>query len=124
MKYRSIGNTGLRISEIGFGTGGTAGLMVRGTFEEQLQTVSRALELGINYFDEAPDYGSGLSEQNLGRVLHELKASPVITTKVEVRAENLDDIAGHIERSVDASLERLGVDHVDIVQVHNGPVRA
>ena len=123
MKYRTLGNTGLRVSEIGFGTGGTAGLIIRGTFEEQLSAVARALDLGINYFDEAPDYGTGVSEQNLGRVLRELKASPIITTKVEVRAEDLGDIAGHVERSVDASLERLGLDHVDIVQIHNGPVR-
>ena len=46
----------------------------------------------------------------------------MITTKVEVRAENLDDIAGHIERSVDASLKRLQVDSVDVIQIHNGPV--
>ena len=123
MKYREIGSTGLRVSEIGFGTGGTAGLMIRGSFEEQLHTVARALELGINYFDESPDYGAGVSEQNLGRALRELKATPVITTKVEVRAEDLDDIARHVERSVGASLSRLGVDHVDVVQVHNGPAR-
>ena len=121
MKYRTIGNTGLSVSEIGFGCGGTAGLMVFGSFEDQLQAVARALELGINYFDESPDYGDTVSEVNLGKVLKELGASPIINTKVEVRAENLDDIAGHVERSVDASLQRLGVDHVDIVQIHNGP---
>ena len=123
MQYREIGSTGLRVSEIGFGTGGSAGLMVQGSFEDQLQAIERAVDLGINYFDCSPDYGSGVSEENLGKVLRELKVQdPVITTKVEVRAENLDDIAGHIERSVDASLKRLGRDQVDIVQIHNGPV--
>src|SRR5438093_6880703 len=106
MKYRPVGNTGLNISEIGFGTGGTAGLMINGTYDEQLHTVARALELGINYFDESPDYGDGVSETNLGRILKELGATPVITTKVEVREENLGDIAGHVERSVEASLAR------------------
>jgi L-glyceraldehyde 3-phosphate reductase len=123
MIYRPIGATGIEVSEIGFGTGGTAGLMVRGAFDEQLRTVARALDLGINYFDTAPDYGDGVSETNLGRVLLELGARPIITTKVEVRAADLDDIAGHIERSLDGSLQRLGVDHVDFLQVHNGPVR-
>src|SRR5574342_443266 len=115
MKYRTVGTTGLSISEIGFGTGGTAGLMVNGSHEEQLSAVERAIELGINYFDESPDYGDGVSETNLGRILAELGLRPVLTTKVEVRNEDLNDIAGHVERSVEASLMRLGVDYVDIV---------
>src|SRR5581483_6439333 len=90
--------------------------------EQQRTAIARALELGINYFDQAPDYGAGASEANLGRVLRELGARPVITTKVEVRAENLDDIAGHVVRSVEASLQRLGVDSVDFLQIHNGPL--
>jgi aryl-alcohol dehydrogenase-like predicted oxidoreductase len=123
LRYRNIGNTELSISEIGFGTGGTAGLMINGTRDEQRAAIVRALELGINYFDESPDYGDGVSESNLGEILQELKVTPVITTKVEVRADNLDDIAGHIERSVDESLKRLRVDHVDVLQIHNGPVK-
>ena len=83
--------------------------------------VERAVELGINYFDNAPDYGNGVAEENLGRVLKELKLRPVITSKVEVRHENLVDIAGHVVRSTEESLERLGVDYVDILQIHNGP---
>jgi aryl-alcohol dehydrogenase-like predicted oxidoreductase len=122
MQYREVGNTGIRISEIGFGTGGNAGLMVKGDPADQLRAIECAIELGINYFDEAPDYGSGVSETNLGRALRELGVRPIITTKVEVREANLDDIASHVERSVEASLERLGVDYVDFVQIHNGPV--
>jgi aryl-alcohol dehydrogenase-like predicted oxidoreductase len=122
MQYRTMGNTGVSVSEIAFGTGGNAGLMIQGTFEEQVRAAARAIELGINYFDESPDYGGGVSETNLGKVLKELGVRPLINTKVEVRNEDLDDIAGHVERSVDASLERLGVDSVDIVQIHNGPV--
>jgi aryl-alcohol dehydrogenase-like predicted oxidoreductase len=122
MEYREVGNTGVRISEIGFGGGGNAGLMLRGTPEQQRQAIERAVELGINYFDEAPDYGDGLSETNMGRVLSELGIRPYITSKVEVRAENLDDIAGHVVRSVDESLDRLGVDYLDFLQIHNGPV--
>ena len=122
MQYREIGNTGIRISEIGFGTGGNAGLMVKGDPTDQLRAIERAIELGINYFDAAPDYGSGVSETNLGRALRELGVRPIITTKVEVREANLADIAGHVERSVEASLGRLGVDYVDFVQIHNGPV--
>ncbi|MBM12041.1 MAG: aldo/keto reductase [Chloroflexi bacterium] len=122
MEYRDLGNTGIKVSEIGFGCGGNAGLMVKGTPDQQRDAIKRALDLGINYFDEAPDYGDGLSETNLGRVLKELGVRPYITSKVEVRAENLEDIAGHIIRSLDGSLDRMGVDHVDVLQLHNGPV--
>ena len=121
MEYRQVGNTELRVSEIGFGCGGNAGLMVRGSPEEQRRVVARAIELGINYFDNAPDYGNGLAEENLGRVLKELKLRPVITSKVEVRHTDLGDIAGHVVRSTEESLKRLGVDALDILQIHNGP---
>jgi aryl-alcohol dehydrogenase-like predicted oxidoreductase len=121
VEYRQVGNTELRVSEIGFGCGGNAGLMVRGSPEEQRQVVARAVELGINYFDNAPDYGNGLAEENLGRVLKELKVRPFITSKVEVRHTNLGDISGHVVRSTEESLKRLGVDYLDILQLHNGP---
>jgi aryl-alcohol dehydrogenase-like predicted oxidoreductase len=121
VEYRQVGETELRVSEIGFGCGGNAGLMVRGSPEEQRQVVARAIELGINYFDNAPDYGNGLAEEHLGRVLKELKVRPVITSKVEVRQANLQEIAGHVVRSTEESLKRLGVDYLDILQIHNGP---
>ena len=73
MEYRRVGNTELRVSEIGFGCGGNAGLMVRGSHDEQQRVVARAVELGMNYFDNAPDYGDGVAEENLGRVLQALK---------------------------------------------------
>ncbi len=122
MQYREVGNTGVRVSEVGFGGGGNAGLMVRGTPAEQRDAISRALSLGINYFDQAPDYGDGQSETNLGNILKELGVRPYITTKVEVREANLGDIAGHIEQSLDQSLKRLQVDYVDFLQIHNSPV--
>ena len=124
MEYRQVGNTELRVSEIGFGCGGNAGLMVRGSPEEQRRVVARAVELGINYFDNAPDYGNGAAEENLGRVLKALKLRPVITSKVEVRHPDLGDIAGHVVRSTEESLKRLGVDYLDILQIHNGPAPA
>jgi L-glyceraldehyde 3-phosphate reductase len=120
LKYRTVGD--LRLSEIAFGCGGNAGLMVRGSHDEQARVIARALELGINYFDNSPDYGNCIAEENLGRVLKELKARPLINSKVEIRAENLGDIAGHVVRSAEASLKRLGVDHFDVLQIHNGPI--
>ncbi len=123
MEYRMVGDTDLKISEIGFGCGGAAGLMVRGSFEEQVKVIDRALELGINYFDESPDYGyPGVSEVNLGKVMRELGARPLICTKIEIRGHNLDDIAGLVERSLNESLERMGVEYTDVLMIHNGPV--
>jgi aryl-alcohol dehydrogenase-like predicted oxidoreductase len=94
LRYRKVGNSDLVVSEIAFGCGGNAGLMVRGLHEEQLSVVARALELGVTYFDNAPDYGDGIAESNLGRVLKALGVRPVLNTKVEIRAENLGDVAG------------------------------
>ena len=112
------------VSEIAFGCGGNAGLMVRGSAAEQLPIVARALDLGVTYFDNSPDYGDGVAETNLGIALKSLGARPILNTKVEIRAENLDDVAGHVVRSAEESLRRLGVDHVDMFQIHNGPSRA
>ena len=72
MNYRTLGRTGLRVSEVAFGCGNVGGLLVRGTHQDQLDAVTRALELGINYFDTAPGYGDGRSETNLGHVLMRL----------------------------------------------------
>ncbi len=124
MEYRRLGGTDLSLSEIGFGCGGNAGLMVRGSAKEQIEIVAQALDLGINYFDNAPDYGDGAAETNLGQALRTLKVRPIVTSKVEIRAADLGDIAGHIVRSVDASLQRLGLDALDVLQIHNGPARS
>ncbi len=119
MKYRTLGRTGLEVSEIGFGCGNVGGLMVRGSHEEQVEAVTRALELGINYFDTAPSYGDGKSETNLGRVLEELSPDVTVATKVRIGPEDLDDILGAVENSVEASLERLRMDSVDVLQLHS-----
>jgi aryl-alcohol dehydrogenase-like predicted oxidoreductase len=121
MNYREIGNTGIRVSEIGFGTGDNAGLMVKATPEDMEHTVARALDLGINYFDCSPDYGKGVGETNLGRILKKLGAHPVLTTKIEIGPQNKDDIPGRVLQSIDESLARLQVDHVDFLEIHNAP---
>jgi aryl-alcohol dehydrogenase-like predicted oxidoreductase len=121
MEYRQVGKTGLSVSEIGFGSGGNAGLMIRGNFEEQLAVIERALELGVTYFDTAPDYGNGAAEISLGRALRTLQVRPVVNSKVEVRERDLGDIAGHVVRSTEASLRNLQLDYLDVLQIHNGP---
>lgn len=124
MEYRFLGQTGLRVSALGFGCGAVGGLLVRGDYAEMVRTVARAVELGINYFDTAAIYGDGLSETNLGRVLMELRADVLVGTKVMIREEELDDIAGAVIRSVERSLGRLGRERVDLLQLHNPLVGA
>jgi aryl-alcohol dehydrogenase-like predicted oxidoreductase len=122
MRYRTLGNTGLRVSEIGFGCGNIGGLIIRAPLEERLAAFDRATELGINYFDTAAAYGNGRSEENLGEVLAARKVNPIIATKFGLGPENLSDLEGSIRRSLEASLKRLRRDSADIIQLHT-PVK-
>lgn len=122
MQYRRVPCADLTLSEIAFGCGGNAGLMVRGSAEEQERAVARALELGVTYFDNSPDYGNCVAETNLGRALKSLHARPIVNTKVEIRAENIADVAAHVVQSAEHSLRRLGVERIDVFQIHNGPI--
>ena len=69
MQQRVLGKTGIRVSALGFGAGAIGGLLVRGDRPEQTRVVARALDAGITYFDTAPSYGDGRSEENLGAIL-------------------------------------------------------
>src|SRR5688572_19176146 len=118
MKYRPLGSTGLQISEIGFGCGDNAGLMVDGEPAEQLAVVQKALDIGINYFDTAGHYGGGSSEVNLGAALKALGARPIVATKLRLRADDLDDIPAAVRREFGASLQRLQMETVDLYYLH------
>jgi aryl-alcohol dehydrogenase-like predicted oxidoreductase len=109
----------LQVSALGFGCGNVGGLMIRGAPAERERAVARALELGINYFDTAPSYGDGVSERTLGQALRALKASPYVGTKFRVESGDVRDIAGAVARSLEASLGRLGMERVDLFQLHN-----
>ncbi len=119
MKYRTLGRTGLEISEIGFGCGTSAGLMIGGPPETRRAAIGRALERGITLFDTAPVYGETLSETHLGQALRELGAKPIIATKVALETPDYDDLAGGVVRSIEGSLERLGIDVLPVVHMHN-----
>ena len=119
MERRMLGRTGLEVSALGFGCGAVGGLMVRGDAADQERAVARALELGINYFDTAAMYGNGESERNLGRVLKSLKPEIYVGTKVRVPAVAPGGIAAAIAASMEASLQRLQLNHVDLFQLHN-----
>jgi aryl-alcohol dehydrogenase-like predicted oxidoreductase len=118
MQYRTIGKTGLQVSEIGFGCGNNAVLMVKAPYEDQVKVVRRALDAGINFFDTAFAYGLGKSEENLGRILKDLGVNPVISTKIRLEADCVSDFKAATIRAVEAGLERLGRQRVDFVQLH------
>ena len=119
MDYRKFGNTGIEVSEIGFGCGDVGGLMVRGEHAYQVRAVARAMELGINYFDTASRYGGGQSETNLGRVLKELSAEVYVGTKYSLGEADPNDLKAGVIQSVEASLKRLGREQVDLIQLHD-----
>lgn len=118
MQYRTVGRSGVKISEIGFGCGNNAVLMVKAPYEEQVKVVRRALDAGINFFDTAFAYGLGKSEENLGRVLKDVGANPVISTKIRLEADCLSDVKAATIRAVEDGLNRLGRERVDFVQLH------
>jgi aryl-alcohol dehydrogenase-like predicted oxidoreductase len=118
MQYRTVGKTGIKVSEIGFGCGNNAVLMVKSPYEDQRAAVRHALDLGINFFDTAFAYGLGKSEENLGRILNDLGAEPVISTKIRLEADAVGDVQAATIRAVEAGLKRLNRDRVDFIQLH------
>src|ERR1700761_8335859 len=124
MEMRTYGRTGLQLSVLCFGCGAVGGLMVRGDPRDQERAVARALDVGVNYFDTAVQYGNGASETNLGRVLQKLIPSNVVVgTKVRVQQADYSRISEVVTASLEASLSRLRLDHVDIFHLHN-PITA
>lgn len=103
------------------GTGDNAGLFVNASRRDLLEAVDVAFELGVNYFDTAPDYGLGIAESNLGWVLRQIGYRPTVVTKAEYYMFSLANLRVSTIAGCEASLARLGMDHVDILMVHNPP---
>lgn len=133
MKYTKLGNTGTTISQIGIGcmsfgdpnAGITTGKGWAIGEENSRAIIKRALELGVNLFDTANTYSGGTSEIITGKALRDFanRDEIVVATKVffpvEKRGPNLQGLSRKcIYQSVDASLKRLGMDYVDLLQIH------
>jgi aryl-alcohol dehydrogenase-like predicted oxidoreductase len=130
MKTRAFGQTGLEISTIGVGAwaiGGGGYAFGWGPQDdgESVAAIERAVDLGINWVDTAPVYGLGHSEEVVGRALKNLgPRRPLVFTKCSlVWADGSREVAHNLEaasvrREVENSLRRLGVDAIDLVQVH------
>ncbi|MER6471931.1 aldo/keto reductase [Streptomyces collinus] len=138
---RPLGRSGVEVSPLGFGAAGIGNLYTPVDDERAHEAVRAAWQRGIRYFDTAPHYGLGLSERRLGAVLREYdRAAFTVSTKVGRRLEPAagtgDDLAhgfavparlrrvwdfgaDGVRRSLEASLDRLGLDRVDVVYLHD-----
>lgn len=119
MRYRSFGTTGLEVSELVFGGGAVGGLLIDAPDDVKRRAIDHALEAGINWIDTAASYGQGRSEQALGWLLADHPEPPHVSTKFAIDTRNLSDIAGQVEASLTASLERLRRNSVTLLQLHN-----
>ena len=123
MKRRPLGDTGMNVSEIGLGAWQLAnpdwGVNDR---NEALRIIQKSLETGCNFFDTAPAYGRGVSEELLGQALKSVRKDVIICTKFGHTAEYVTDFStSAIHPSIEASLKRLQTDYLDIVLMHNPP---
>jgi aryl-alcohol dehydrogenase-like predicted oxidoreductase len=127
LRTAPLGNTGLEITRVGFGAWAIGGGGERGwgpqADDESIAAIHRALELGVNWIDTAAAYGFGRSERIVGKALAAVDERPYVFTKASL----LDDGTRHIRhvlkrdsilREAEASLQRLGVDAIDLYQIH------
>lgn len=132
MKYRDFGNTGIKVSEIGFGCWAIGGNNHGNSYgpttdKSSTDAINKALELGLNFFDTADVYGWGHSEELLGKALRGKRDRVVIATKV-----GADFYQGtgfqtftpdYIRFALEKSLTRLNTDYIDVYQLHNPPMK-
>jgi aryl-alcohol dehydrogenase-like predicted oxidoreductase len=129
MNYRKLGRTSLAISEIGYGAWGVGGAQWKGgSDDESLRALSLAIELGVNFIDTALAYGDGHSEQLVSRAVKQCGRQVFIATKVPPKNRvwpatwdsNLGEVfpLAHVIESAETSLRNLGVDAIDLQQLH------
>ncbi|KAK2570302.1 L-galactose dehydrogenase [Acropora cervicornis] len=124
MKYKALGETGLTVSNLSFGASSLGSVFRETNDAESIRVVHHAIKSGINYIDVAPWYGHGKAETVLGKALKDVpREAYYIATKVgRYQPEFLkmfDFSAERTLQSVDESLKRLGVEYLDIIQVHD-----
>ncbi|XP_010936251.1 L-galactose dehydrogenase [Elaeis guineensis] len=122
LERRELGNTGLKVSYIGFGASPLGDVFGPVSHGNALAAVREALRLGINFFDTSPYYGGTVSETVLGNCLKELgvrRDDIVVSTKCGRYIDGFDFSAERVTRSIDESLARLKMGYVDILNCHD-----
>ncbi|HLZ60398.1 MAG TPA: aldo/keto reductase [Ktedonosporobacter sp.] len=130
MYYRTLGRTGLPVSEIGYGAWGIGGSgWIGAQDQESLQALQRAIDLGVNFIDTALGYGDGHSEQLIGQALrHNPDTRIIVATKIPPKNGQWPAQAGipvketfpgpHIQACTEQSLRNLGIQTLDLQQFH------
>jgi aryl-alcohol dehydrogenase-like predicted oxidoreductase len=128
MKYRTLGRTGLKVSEIGFGAWPIGGNWGEQKESESIDALHRALDRGVNFIDTAAGYGDGRSERIIAKVLKERREKIFVATKMPPASGPWpptpyckDDerySESHIRKNVDKRLRNLNTDCIDILQLH------
>ncbi|HAT31327.1 MAG TPA: aldo/keto reductase [Janthinobacterium sp.] len=123
MKQRALGSQGLIVSAMGLGCMGMSTTYGPADETESLATLRRALELGVNFFDTAEQYGPYQNEELLGRAFKGRRHDVVLATKFGFRIEDgvttgVNSDLSHIRSAVEGSLRRLGTDHIDLLYQH------
>jgi aryl-alcohol dehydrogenase-like predicted oxidoreductase len=125
MEYRKLGRTGWKVSTISFGAWGIGGdTWGKTDDDESMRTLHKAVDLGVNFIDTADVYGDGHSERLVGRLLRERSEPIIVATKAgrrlpkqTVEGYNRENLTSFVERS----LVNLGVDAIDLLQLHCPP---
>ncbi|TFE01498.1 aldo/keto reductase [Jeotgalibacillus salarius] len=124
MKQRSLGNTGIQVSEVGFGAWqlGNEKDWGRMADREAIDLVSEAMDAGCNFFDTAPNYGAGKSEELLGQAFKGKRDQVVISSKCGHLSNGEQSFEPEkLIESVEGSLRRLQTDYLDSLLLHNPP---
>ena len=124
MKQRSLGNQDLVVSELGLGCMGMSEFYGTGEEDESIATIRRAIDLGVTFLDTADMYGPFTNEKLVGKAIADRRERVVLATKFgNVRGEDgsrlgVNGTPDYVRRACDASLSRLGVDHIDLYYQH------
>lgn len=120
MEYRTLGNTGLEVSVLGYGASPLGNEFEEIDVREGDRAVHMAIDHGVNFFDTSPYYGRTLSEERLGRALGAKRKDILLATKCgRYDMDAFDFSAERVRASIDESLRRLRTDYVDIYQMHD-----
>ncbi|MET7337251.1 aldo/keto reductase [Nonomuraea sp. NPDC005650] len=122
MRTRTLGNGGPQVSALGLGCMGMSDFYGPGDEKESISVIHRALDLGMNFLDTADTYGLGANEELVGRAVRDRRDEVVLATKFGVKrgggTRSIENSPEYIRAACDASLRRLGVDHIDLYYMH------